>query len=79
MALLVEGKRNAADNAHVERMTLAYNTAALTRVKRMPALKDLIGKPKRAQARPVSTADQMLTVARMWSSVAGPTPSREDP
>lgn len=79
MALLVEGRRRAADTAHAERAWLAYHTAALGRVKRMPTLKELTAKPKREQRRAASTADHMLTVARMWSAVAGsPTQRNEE-
>ena len=70
--MIAEGKRRASETAHQERMTLAWNTAALHRAKRMPALKDLLGKKKREPRRKALGPDQLLTMARMWSAVAGP-------
>ena len=72
MALLVEGKRAAADNDHRDRAWLAHTIAALGRVKKFPALDDVIGRKKREPKRRVMSADQLLTMARMWSAVAGP-------
>jgi hypothetical protein len=72
MALLVEGKRRAAENAHLERAWLAWTTAALGRTKKMPPLKDMVKAPQRETKRRVMSADEMLTMARMWSAVAPP-------
>lgn len=75
MALLVEGKRAAAENDHRDRAWLAHTIAALGRVKKFPALDDVIGRKKREPKRRVMSADQLLTMARMWSAVAGPEPT----
>ncbi|UYY60104.1 hypothetical protein [Sphingomonas sp. S2-65] len=50
---------------------MAWTIAALGRAKKMPPLKDIVGKPKRQQKRRAMTAEQMMTMARMWSAVAG--------
>lgn len=38
----------------------------------MPPLKDLVGTKAKAKKPTVMSADQMMTMARMWSAVAGP-------
>ncbi len=43
----------------------------------MPALADLIKPKKRAPKRQAMSGDQMLTIARMWSAVAGPDDDKE--
>lgn len=78
MALLVEGKRLAAEAAHRDQITIAWNTAALHRAKRMPPLKDLLRQPgKRERKRRTMTADEMLTMARLWSAVVPPDPGKD--
>jgi hypothetical protein len=77
LSLLVEGKRRAADADHHNRAWLAWTTAALGRAKKMPPLKDLVGTKAKAKKPTVMSADQMLTMARMWSAVAGP-PTEKD-
>lgn len=73
MALLVEGKKLAAESAHRDQITIAWNTAALHRAKKMPALKELLRKPPRQERkRRTMSADEMLTMARLWSSAAPP-------
>ena len=72
MALLVDGKRAAAEAAHQDRAWLAWTIAALGRVKKMPSLKEVAGRKKREPRRQIMSPDQMLTMARMWSAVAGP-------
>jgi hypothetical protein len=72
MALLVEGKRRAAENAHADRAWLAWTIAALGRAKKMPSLKEVAGRAPRERKRRTMSADQLLTMARMWSAVAGP-------
>ncbi|WP_182926696.1 hypothetical protein [Sphingomonas paucimobilis] len=49
-----------------------WHIAALPKMKRMPPLKDLEAKKQRTPKRRAMTADAMLTLAQMWSSVAGP-------
>lgn len=56
---------------------MAWTIAALTRAKRMPALADLTKPKKRTPKRRAMSGDQMLTIARMWSAVAGPDDSKE--
>lgn len=73
MALVVEGKRLAAEAVHRDQITIAWNTAALHRAKKMPPLKELLRKqPRQERKRRTMNADEMLTMARLWSSVAGP-------
>jgi len=72
MSLLVEGRTAAAETAHRQRAWLAYTTAALGRAKKLPSLKDVIGKPRREPARKIMGADQMLTIARMWTAATTP-------
>ncbi|WP_235530331.1 hypothetical protein [Sphingomonas sp. Leaf62] len=43
----------------------------------MPALADLIKPKKRTPKRRAMSGDQMLTIARMWSAVAGPDDGKE--
>lgn len=71
MAVIVAAKRAAAEREHNDRAWLAWTTAALRRAKRMPPLADLLVKSKREAKRGAMTADAMLTMARMWSAVAG--------
>lgn len=71
MALIVEGKRRAAENAHQDRAWLAWTTAALGRAKQMPPLAELVGKKKAPPERRPSTAEQLLTTARLWTAATG--------
>lgn len=77
MSLIVEGKKSEAENDHRDRAWLAWTIAALGRAKRMPSLEDVTGKKKRAPKRRVMSADQMLTMARMWSAAAPPSEDSE--
>lgn len=72
MALLVEGRKRRAEAEHNARAWAVWHIAALPKMKRMPPLKDLEAKNKRKPKRRIMTADAMLTLAQMWSSVAGP-------
>ncbi|HEX8382451.1 MAG TPA: hypothetical protein VF592_03650 [Sphingomonas sp.] len=70
MTLIVEGKSRRALAAHDDRAWLAWHIASLQRARRMPPLKSLTAKPKAKKKGPMG-ADAMLTMARMWSAVAG--------
>lgn len=79
MALLVEGKKLAAEAMHRDQITIAWNTAALHRAKKMPPLKELLRKqPRQERKRRAMSADEMLSMARLWSSVAPPETNEED-
>lgn len=71
MALIVDGKRREAENAHQDRAWLAWTMAALQRSKRLPSLADVTGKKKRAPKRRVASADALLTMAHMWTAATG--------
>jgi hypothetical protein len=72
MSLLTEGKRRAAENDHHDRAWLAWHTAALQRAKTMPPLKEVAGPRRSKQPKRAMTADQMLTMAHMWTAAAPP-------
>ncbi len=72
MALLVEGRRRRAEAEHNARAWAVWHIAAIPKMKRMPTLRDLEAKKQQKPKRRAMSADAMLTLARMWSAVAGP-------
>lgn len=53
--------------ASIEHLTyVAWRIATLSRAKKIPPLKTLLPKSKRGP-KPRQTADQMMTIAKMWT------------
>ena len=53
-----------------DRAWLAWTTAALGRSKTMPALADLVKRQEAKRSAKPMNADQMLTMARLWSAAS---------
>lgn len=59
-----------AETDHRDRAWLAWTTAALGRSKTMPALADLVKRQEAKRSAKPMNADQMLTMARLWSAAS---------
>lgn len=71
VGIAIAARLRAAEREHKDRAWLAHTTASLGRVKRLPKLADLTkaAPEKRKKVKP-KTADEMLSIARMWAAVA---------
>lgn len=72
--LATRGKAKAREWVHTETAWLAWHIEYLQRVKRMPKLTELIGKPP-APSKPKS-GDQLLAIAMLWDKALNAAPAR---
>ena len=74
MALVLNGKAQQLRREHRDRAWLAWTTAALVRVKKMPKLEKVVGKDGQKQVRKKVERrpwQELFSMAQMWTVASG--------
>lgn len=72
VAACIEERGEADRLEHNDRAWMAWHIAALSRMKKLPKLKDLFLKPLRAQPVRPQTPEEQLAVWKQWAAATAP-------
>lgn len=69
LAAILEGRQRAMRHEQEGRAWLAWHTAALWRIKKLPKLRELMPQPEKRKAR--QSWEEQLAIVRAWTARAG--------
>lgn len=72
VAACIEERGEADRLAHNDRAWAAWHIAALSRMKKLPKLAELLMKPRKAQPVRRQTAEEQMAVMRQWMAATTP-------